>query len=79
MELAKHVQEDLIPDAPPDVHGLKSIGWTHAASITGGDCFDLWRLDDGRLGIFVGDASATASDRRGRVAGAHAHPCNVRC
>jgi phosphoserine phosphatase len=57
MELAKHVQEDLIPDAPPEIRGITSIGWTQAASITGGDCFDLWRLNDGRLGIFVGDAS----------------------
>src|SRR5206468_3378164 len=53
MDLAKHVQEDLIPDAPPQIAGMASIGWTHAASITGGDCFDLWRLSDGRLGIFV--------------------------
>src|SRR5205814_10360485 len=57
MELAKNVQEDLIPDSPPQIPNLASIGWTHAASITGGDCFDLWRLADGRLGIFLGDAS----------------------
>src|SRR5262249_10930827 len=57
MDLGKHVQEDLIPDAPPAVPNLLSIGWTHAASITGGDCFDLWQLADGRLGLFLGDAS----------------------
>ena len=57
MDLAKHVQEDLIPDSPPEIPNLESIGWTHAASITGGDCYDLWPLADGRLGIFLGDAS----------------------
>ncbi len=57
MDLAKKVQEKLIPKSPPDVPGLEATGWTRAASVTGGDCFDLWRMQDGRLGIFLGDAS----------------------
>ena len=57
MDLAKQVQEALIPKSPPDVPGVEAVGWTQAASITGGDCFDLWRTSDGRLGIFLGDAS----------------------
>src|SRR5205085_11322368 len=57
MDLAKKVQEKLIPKSPPDVPGLEATGWTRAASVTGGDCFDLWRMHDGRLGIFLGDAS----------------------
>src|SRR5439155_8561902 len=46
MDLAKHVQEDLIPDTPPEIPNLESIGWTHAASITGGDCYYFWQLAD---------------------------------
>jgi phosphoserine phosphatase len=57
MDLAKVVQEALIPKEPPLVRGVKSVGWTLPASITGGDSYDLWKLSDGRLGIFVGDAS----------------------
>src|SRR5581483_8381161 len=57
MDLAKKVQEKLIPKSPPDVPGLDATGWTRAASVTGGDCFDLWKMHDGRLGIFLGDAS----------------------
>lgn len=57
MELAKKIQEGLIPSCPPDLDGLACAGWTKAASITGGDCFDLWKLPDGRLGIFLGDAT----------------------
>jgi phosphoserine phosphatase len=57
MDLAKKVQEALIPKEPPDVEGIDAVGWTRAASVTGGDCFDLWRTSDGRLGIFLGDAS----------------------
>ena len=57
MDLAKTVQEALIPKEPPVVEGVRSVGWTLSASITGGDSYDLWRLDDGRLGLFLGDAT----------------------
>lgn len=57
MDLAKRVQEALIPEHSPRVPGIGVVGWTRAASITGGDCFDLWQLPDGRLAIFLADAS----------------------
>ncbi len=57
MDLARRAQEALIPKSPPDVRGLESAGWTLPASITGGDCFDLWKLPDGRMGILLADAS----------------------
>jgi sigma-B regulation protein RsbU (phosphoserine phosphatase) len=47
----------MIPKTRPDVPGLDAAGWTKAASVNGGDCFDLWKLPDGRLGILVADAS----------------------
>lgn len=57
LDLAKKVQEAMIPKTRPDVPGLDPAGWTKAASVNGGDCFDLWKLPDGRLGILVADAS----------------------
>lgn len=57
MDLAKRVQQALIPGKSPEVPGIEVVGWTRAASITGGDCFDLWQLPDGRLAIFLADAS----------------------
>jgi phosphoserine phosphatase RsbU/P len=57
MELARKVQDKLIPQSSPAITGLEAVGWTAPASITGGDCFDLWRMTDGELGIFLGDAS----------------------
>jgi phosphoserine phosphatase len=57
MELAKAVQEALLPGSPPHIPGIESAGWSRAASITGGDAFDLWKTADGRLGIFLGDAT----------------------
>jgi len=57
MDLARRAQEKLIPRSPPPIERLTSVGWTLPASITGGDCFDLWKLQDGRLGVLVADAS----------------------
>lgn len=57
MELAKQVQEATLPRGAVDVSGLCSRGWTQPASINGGDCYDLWPLPDGRLGVLVADAS----------------------
>lgn len=57
MDLARRAQEKLIPKSAPPVKGLKAVGWTLPASATGGDCFDLWQLPDGRLGMLLADAS----------------------
>jgi serine phosphatase RsbU (regulator of sigma subunit)/CHASE2 domain-containing sensor protein len=57
MDLAHQVQAALIPKRPPAVPGLEAEGWTQPASTTGGDCYDLWQLSDGRLAILVADAS----------------------
>jgi len=57
MELAKQVQNALTPIAAPVIPGIDAVGWTLPASITGGDCFDLWQTADGRLAMFLADAT----------------------
>ena len=57
MKLARRVQDAMLPKEMPNVRGIEAMGWTRPASMTGGDCFDLWRLHDGRLAIFLADAS----------------------
>jgi CHASE2 domain-containing sensor protein len=57
MELARQVQVALIPTESPKVSGVESEGWALPASMTGGDCYDLWELKDGRLAILLADAS----------------------
>ena len=57
MELARGVQEAMIPRTMPDVKGFDASGWTRPASINGGDVFDLWKTPDGRLGVLLADAS----------------------
>jgi phosphoserine phosphatase len=57
MDLARRAQEKLIPQSAPPIPGLTAVGWTLPASATGGDCFDLWQLPDGRMGVLLADAS----------------------
>jgi serine phosphatase RsbU (regulator of sigma subunit) len=57
MKLARKVQDAMLPKEMPNVRGIEAMGWTRPASVTGGDCFDLWRTTDGRLAIFLADAS----------------------
>jgi sigma-B regulation protein RsbU (phosphoserine phosphatase) len=57
MNIARSVQLALIPALAPEIPGLVADGWTKPASMTGGDCYDLWRLADGRLAVLVADAS----------------------
>ncbi len=57
MDLARRVQEAMLPKVMPQVPGIEVMGWTRPASVTGGDCYDFWEMKDGRLGIFLADAS----------------------
>jgi CHASE2 domain-containing sensor protein len=57
MDLARQVQVALIPAAAPKTEGLEADGWAQTASVTGGDCYDMWHLPDGRLAVLLADAS----------------------
>jgi sigma-B regulation protein RsbU (phosphoserine phosphatase) len=55
--LAVTLQLTLLPPALPTVPGLEAAAHYHVASSdqVGGDFYDLFRLDDGRWGLFIGD------------------------
>src|SRR5688500_7385180 len=57
MDLARKVQNAMLPKTIPQIKGIEALGWTRPASITGGDTYDFWPSPDGRLGIFLADAS----------------------
>ncbi|HSI33418.1 MAG TPA: GAF domain-containing SpoIIE family protein phosphatase [Tepidisphaeraceae bacterium] len=57
MDLAKGIQESLLPARPPELEGLEAVGWTLPASVTGGDTYDLWENSNGQLAVFLGDAA----------------------
>jgi phosphoserine phosphatase len=57
MDLARATQQALLPRHPPRMPGFQTAAWNCAAAVAGGDCWDLWDMRDGRLGIFLADAS----------------------
>jgi sigma-B regulation protein RsbU (phosphoserine phosphatase) len=57
LEIAREVQQRLFPQKLPPVQGLDFAGYCRPALGVGGDYYDFVRLDDGCLGIAVGDVS----------------------
>lgn len=57
LEVARLVQEKLIPAKLPQIEGYSVFGRLFMASHLGGDCLDFLRLPDGRVLFLVGDIS----------------------
>ncbi|MBW2618381.1 MAG: SpoIIE family protein phosphatase [Deltaproteobacteria bacterium] len=51
------IQQSLLPQSPPDV-GQTEIAWKFAPSqVVGGDVFNIFRLDEKHLGLYILDVS----------------------
>lgn len=57
LEIARSIQQDLLPAKPPQLDHFDVAGWNQPANQTGGDYFDWQRLPDGQLAISIGDAT----------------------
>jgi PAS domain S-box-containing protein len=57
IDLAKRIQESLLPKSSPSWAGFDVAAASHPADIVGGDYFDFIDLGNGRRGIVVGDAA----------------------
>ncbi|HTZ89186.1 MAG TPA: SpoIIE family protein phosphatase [Alloacidobacterium sp.] len=57
IEIAREVQERLFPQEMPDLPGAKIAGFCRPALGVGGDYYDVLDLQDGRVGLAVGDVS----------------------
>jgi phosphoserine phosphatase len=57
LEVAREIQQGLLPKRPPDLAGWDVAGWTRPADETGGDCYDWLGLPDGRILVMIGDAA----------------------
>ena len=57
LAVARDIQRALLPQRDPDLAGYDVAGWNKPADETGGDCYDYVPLSDGRLGLFLADAS----------------------
>jgi sigma-B regulation protein RsbU (phosphoserine phosphatase) len=57
MHLAAEIQRRILPKGSPAVPGYELLGWYRPARQVGGDYYDLFRREDGRVGLVVGDVS----------------------
>lgn len=57
IEIAREVQERLFPQEMPTLTGATVAGACRAALGVGGDYYDVIQLEDGRIGLAVGDVS----------------------
>ncbi len=57
IEIAREVQERLLPQIYPIVAGVEFAGYSRTAQEVGGDYYDFIELENGRLGIAIGDVS----------------------
>jgi sigma-B regulation protein RsbU (phosphoserine phosphatase) len=57
LEIAREVQQRLLPQTLPEIAGLDYAAICRAAQGVGGDYYDFLALPDGNLGIAIGDVS----------------------
>ncbi|NKB89648.1 MAG: SpoIIE family protein phosphatase [Acidobacteria bacterium] len=57
LEVARSIQQNLLPQEIPEVAGYEIAGWNDPADETGGDYFDWMTLPDGRAVITLADVT----------------------
>lgn len=57
LNMAKEIQENLLPQSVPEIAGLKISRVNKPAAEVGGDYFDFFNLGSNRLGVVIADAS----------------------
>jgi serine phosphatase RsbU (regulator of sigma subunit) len=57
LRVARQIQRSLLPEATPDLYGWQLAAYYKPAREVGGDFYDFLELEDGRLGLVVGDAT----------------------
>lgn len=57
MEVARGIQQGLLPIVPPPIGGFDVAGWSRPADETGGDYYDWQVLPDGRVAVVLADVT----------------------
>jgi predicted ester cyclase len=57
LRVARRIQQSLLPEAIPELEGWRIAAYYGPAREVGGDFYDFLELEDGRLGLVVGDAT----------------------
>jgi predicted ester cyclase len=57
LQVARRIQQELLPETTPELDGWRIAAYYGPAREVGGDFYDFLELEDGRLGLVVGDAT----------------------
>jgi len=57
LQVAHRIQQELLPEATPELDGWRMATYYGPAREVGGDFYDFLELEDGRLGLVLGDAT----------------------
>ena len=57
LQVARQIQQALLPEATPELDGWELTTYYEPAREVGGDFYDFLELEDGRVGLVVGDAT----------------------
>ena len=57
LQVARRIQQELLPEATPELDGWRIASYYGPAREVGGDFYDFLELSSGRLGLVVGDAT----------------------
>jgi serine phosphatase RsbU (regulator of sigma subunit) len=57
LQVARSIQQSLLPNQEPQVPGFEIAGWNQPADDTGGDYFDWMSLPDGRFAVMLADVT----------------------
>jgi serine phosphatase RsbU (regulator of sigma subunit) len=57
LQVARSIQQSLLPQEPPQIAGFDIAGWNRPADDTGGDYFDWKTLPDGKVVISLADVT----------------------
>jgi len=57
LEIARSIQQSLLPKVRPEITGFQVTGWSRTADDTGGDFYDWKNLPDGRWVVVLADVT----------------------
>jgi serine phosphatase RsbU (regulator of sigma subunit)/predicted ester cyclase len=57
LQVARRIQQELLPEATPELDGWRMATYYGPAREVGGDFYDFLELSNGRLGLVLGDAT----------------------
>jgi len=57
LEVARSIQQSLLPNGAPKLEGFEIAGWNQSADQTGGDYYDWQCLPDGRIVVVLADVT----------------------